>query len=63
MIKSKDSFYDEVIKANEKFNIEFVPSNYSHYLEEDVFGNPRIVDSNGYPYKQMKDINRLGILG
>ena len=61
MIKSKDSFYDEVIKAKQKFIIEFIPSKYNHLVEEYIFGNPRIVDSNVYPYKPMKDLIRLGI--
>ena len=30
-------------------------------MEEHIFGNPRIVDSNGYPYKPEKDLIRLGI--
>ena len=30
-------------------------------MEEHIFGNPRIVDSNGYSYKPMKDLIRLGI--
>ena len=61
MIKSKDSFYDEVIKAKQKFIIEFIPSKYNQLVEEHIFGNPIIVDSNGYPYKPMKDLIRLGI--
>ena len=61
MIKSKDSFDDEVIKAKQKFKIEFIPLKYNHLVEEHIFGNPRIVDSNGYPYKPMKDLIRLGI--
>ena len=61
MIKSKDTFYDEVIKTKQKFNIEFIPSTYSHFVEEHIFGNPRIVDSNGYLYKPMKDLVRLDI--
>ena len=61
MIKSKDSFYEEVIKAKQKFIMEFIPSKYNQLVEEHIFGNPRIVDSNGYPYKPMKDLIRLGI--
>ena len=61
MIKSKDSFYDEVIKAKQKFIIEFIPSKYNHLAEEYIFGNPRIVDSNVYPYKPMTDLIRLSI--
>ena len=61
MIKSKDSFHDEVIKAKQKFIIEFIPSKYNQLVEEHIFGNPRIVDSNGYPYKPMKDLIGLGI--
>ena len=61
MIKSKNSFYEEVIKAKQKFIIEFIPSKYNQLVEEHIFCNPRIVDSNGYPYKPMKDLIRLGI--
>ena len=49
MIKSKDSFCENVVKVKQKFNMEFVPSNDSHLLEEHIFVNPRIVESNGYP--------------
>ena len=61
MIKSKDSFYDEVIKAKQKFSMKFIPSKYNYFLEEHIFGNPKIVNSNGFPYKPMKDLIRLGI--
>ena len=41
--------------------MEFIPSKYNYLVEEHIFGNPRIVDSNGYPYKPLKDLIRLGI--
>ena len=55
-IHSNDKFYEEVIKAINKVNIEYILIE-----EEHIFGNSRILDSNGKPYKIIKKLAKVNI--
>ena len=50
-IHSNNKFYEEVIKASNKINIEYILMEEEQLMEEHIFGNLRILDSGGKPYK------------
>ena len=58
---SNDKFYEEVIKTSNKVNIEYILMEEEQLMEEHIFGNPRILDSNGKPYKTVKELARVAI--
>ena len=60
-IHSKDKLYEEVIKASNKVNIEYILMDEEQLMEEHIYGNPRILDSSGKPYKIIKELARVDI--
>ena len=56
-----DKFYEEVIKASNKVNIEYILMEEEQLMEEHIFSNPRILDSSGKPYKIIKELARVDI--
>ena len=60
-IHLNDRFYEEVIKASNKVNIEYILMGEEQLMEEHIFGNPRILDSSGKPYKTIKELARVDI--
>ena len=58
---SNDKFYAEVIKASNKVNIDYILMEEEQLMEEHIFGNPRILDSIGKPYKTIKELARVDI--
>ena len=58
-IHSNHRLYEEVIKASNKVNIEYILMEEEHLMEEHIFGNPRILDSGGKPYKIIKELTRV----
>ena len=61
LIHSNDKFYEEVIKASNKVNIEYILKEEEQLMEEYIFGNPRILDSSGKPYKIIKELAKVDI--
>ena len=61
LIHSNDKFYEEVIKTSNKVNIEYILIEEEKLMEEHIFGNPRILDSSGKPYKTVKELARVDI--
>ena len=53
-IHSNNRFYEKVIKASNKVFIEYILMEEEQLMEEHIFGNPRILDSSGKPYKTIK---------
>ena len=60
-LKTEDIFYDEVIKTTKKFEFDFTILSEAQLMEEHVFGNPKILDRNGMPYKPFKELTNLKI--
>ena len=56
---SNDKFYEEVIKASNKIDIECILMEEEQLMEEHIFGNPRILDSSGKPCKIIKELARV----
>ena len=61
LIHSNGKFYEEVIKASNKVNIEYILMEEEQLMEKHIFGNPRILDSSGKPYKVIKELARVDI--
>ena len=62
-IHPNDKFYEEVVKASNKVNIKYILMDEEQLMEEHIFGNPRILDSSGKPYKIIKELAKLIFLG
>ena len=60
-IHSNDKFYEEVIKASNKVNIEYILMEEEQLMEEHIFGSPRILDSSGKSYKIIKELASIDI--
>ena len=60
-IHSNEKFYEEVIKASNKVNIEYILMEEEQLMEEHIFSNPRILDSSGKPYKIIKELAKVDI--
>ena len=57
-IHSNNKFYEEVIKASNKVNIDYILMEEEQLMEEHIFSNPRILDKSGKLYKTMKELPR-----
>ena len=60
-IQTNDDFYNELLHASKKFRFEYEVRNEEQQKNELIFYNPRILDSDGNPYKPMRDLTRVGI--
>ena len=58
-IHSNDKFYEEVIKASNKVNINYIFMGEEQLMEEHISGNPRILDCGGKSYKTIKELARV----
>ena len=60
-VQSNDNFYNELLQVSKKFKFEYEVRNEEQQKSEPIFYNPRILDSDGNPYKPIKELTRVGI--
>ena len=60
-VQSNDNFYNELLQVSKKIKFEYEVRNEEQQKSEPIFYNPRILDSDGNPYKPIKELTRVGI--
>ena len=60
-VQSNDNFYNELLQVSKKFKFEYEVRNEEQQKSESIFYNPQILDSDGNPYKPIKELTRVGI--
>ena len=58
-IQTNDDFYNELLHASKQF--EYEVRNEEQQKNELIFYNPRILNSDGNPYKPIRELTRVGI--
>ena len=60
-IQTNDDFYNELLHASKQFKFEYEVRNEEQQKNELIFYNPRILNSDGNPYKPIRELTRVGI--
>ena len=61
-VQSSDDFYNELLQVSKKFKFEHKVRNKEQQKVSSFFYNPRILNSDGNPYKPIKELTTVCLL-